>query len=275
MKYPFIDPVLIDLGLVTIYWYGAMYLFAMVVFYLLGRLRAKSDAVINTPGKVTDMLFGGMIGVIVGGRVGFFVFYGSDAFFADPLSIFRIWEGGMSFHGGLIGVLTATYIWARSQKLGYLQVTDFVAPLVPIGLGLGRIANFINTELPGRITDISLGVHFPCHAIRPYNPLCIGEYEEATRHLSSVYQAFAEGVVLFLVVWLFASRKREIGQISGVFLITAGILRATTEMFRSPDPDLGYILFDTLTMGQLLSIPVILGGIVLLLPQTRNRLGLR
>ena len=251
-----------------------MYLVAFGVFYLLGRIRVKSNPTITNTVMLSDLLFYGVFGVVLGGRVGYFVFYGPDQLLEDPLLLLRIWEGGMSFHGGLCGVLVSTYVWARKRKLGYIAVTDFVAPLVPIGLGIGRIGNFINTELPGRVTEFALGVHFPCHAVIYHNMLCIGEWESATRHVSSLYQAVTEGVILFAVVWWFSSRPRRVGFVSGVFLISAGILRLLTEMFREPDVTLGYLLFDTVTMGQFLSIPLILGGMALLLQRSRRMFGL-
>lgn len=274
MNYPIIDPIFVAVGPLTIYWYGVMYMIAFGVFFLLGRIRVKSNPTITNTAMLADLLFYGVFGVVLGGRVGYFLFYGSDQLLEDPLLLLKIWEGGMSFHGGLCGVLVTTFIYARSRKLDYLAVTDFVAPLVPIGLGIGRIGNFMNTELPGRVTEFALGVHFPCHAVSSHNMLCIGEWEAATRHISSLYQACTEGVILFVVVWWFSSRPRQVGFVSGVFLISAGILRLFTEMFREPDAMLGYLLFDTVTMGQILSIPVILGGIALLLQQSRRVFGL-
>lgn len=251
-----------------------MYLIAFGVFFLLGRIRVKSSPTITNTVMLSDLLFYGVFGVVLGGRVGYFLFYGLDQLVEDPLLLFRIWEGGMSFHGGLCGVLVSTYVWARNRKLSFLAVTDFVAPLVPIGLGIGRLGNFINTELPGRVTEFALGVHFPCHAVIYHNVLCIGEWEPATRHVSSLYQALTEGVILFAVVWWFSSRPRRVGFVSGVFLIAAGILRLLTEIFREPDVTLGYLLFDTVTMGQFLSIPLIVGGIALLLQRSRRMFGL-
>lgn len=251
-----------------------MYLLAFGVFFLLGRVRAKSNPTISSPNMVADLLFFGVFGVVLGGRLGYFLFYGMDQLLEDPLLLLKIWEGGMSFHGGLCGVLVSIYIYAHSRKLSYLAVTDFVAPLVPIGLGFGRLGNFINTELPGRATDFALGVHFPCHAVSSHNMLCIGEWDTATRHVSSLYQACTEGIILFAVVWWFSGRTRDVGFVSGVFLVSVGTLRMITELFREPDAMLGYMLFETVTMGQLLSVPVILGGIALLLRSSRHVLRL-
>ena len=261
MNYPiFLDSEIFSAGPVTIRWYGLMYVLAFVVCYLLGMYRANQAGSAFQKPVVYDIVFYGVIGAIIGGRVGYAMFYGTDLLLANPLWIFKIWEGGMSFHGGLLGVALALWIYGRRRKHHFLDVSDFMAPLVPIGLGFGRIGNYINIELPGRITDSFLGVHFPCSAVRTLNPLCFGEWETQTRHLSSLYQAAAEGVALFLIVWLFSMRHRARGAVSGVFLIAYGMLRILTECFRHPDPGLGYIASEWLTMGQLLSIPMVLFG---------------
>ena len=190
------------------------------------------------------------------------LFYHPDRLLADPLSLLRIWEGGMSFHGGLAGVLVACWLYARRTGRTLLDVTDFVAPLAPIGLGLGRIGNFLNSELPGRPTDLPIGVHFPCESIASFT--CLGEFERIARHVSSLYQAAAEGVLLFALVWLFAARPRAVGQISAVFLLGYAALRFLTEFAREPDPHLGFVAFGWMSMGQLLSLPMVAFGIVLL-----------
>ena len=173
----------------------------------------------------------------------------------------------MSFHGGFLGVLVAMVWFARATKRRFLQVCDFVAPLVPPGLGFGRLGNFANTELPGRMTDSAFGLIYPCHAdaIRAMNPLCTGTWEEFARHPSPLYQAFAEGAVLFTIVWLYSSKPRPVGAVSGLFMFGYGALRFTTEFLREPDAHLGFIALNWLTMGQLLSIPMVLFGMVLLL----------
>ena len=261
MNYPiFIDSEIFSIGPVAIRWYGVMYVLGFAVCYLLGMYRAgRVDCAIQKS-DVYDIVYYGVIGAIVGGRVGYAMFYGTDLLLANPLWIFKIWEGGMSFHGGILGVALAIWIYCRRSRHQFLDLGDFAAPLVPIGLGLGRIGNYVNIELPGRVTESFLGVYFPCPAVRAINPLCFGEWEAQARHLSSLYQAAAEGVVLFLVVWLFSIERRARGAVSGVFLITYGILRISTECFRHPDSDLGYIAFGWLTMGQLLSVPMLLLG---------------
>ena len=264
MNYPLIDSVIIELGPLAIRWYGLMYVLGFVAFYLLGKWRLRRKLTSWRAEEIADLLFYGVAGVVVGGRVGFVLFYGFDDFLRDPLWLLRVWEGGMSFHGGLIGAVLATWLYARKSSLSLFEVTDFAAPLAPIGLGLGRIGNFINAELPGRVTELSVGVHFPCASVRDLSLACFGEFESAARHVSSLYQAAAEGVVLFAAVWLFAAKPRAVGQVSGVFLLGYGVLRVVTEFAREPDANKGFVAFDWLTMGQLLSLPMILGGIALL-----------
>lgn len=277
MHYPRLDPVLIDLGALQIRWYGLMYVLAFVVCHVLATRRATiaRGSPSGSPGfsrqDVSDLVFYGVLGVILGGRAGFVLFYGFDQLLADPLWLVRIWEGGMSFHGGLIGVCGALWLFAARRGRGLFEVTDFAAPLVPVGLGLGRLGNFINTELPGRVTDSALGVHFPCPAVGDLTLTCFGQYEAAARHVSSLYQAFTEGVVLFVLVWLFSARPRTAGAVSGVFLVGYGCLRFVTEFFREPDPHLGLVGFDVLSMGQLLSLPMVAFGILLLVPRAASR----
>jgi len=264
--YPDIDPIIIALGPLAIRWYGLAYLAAFAFCWWLGNRRADQAGSGWTRQEVSDVVFYGAIGAVLGGRLGYTLFYGYELLLDDPLYILRIWEGGMSFHGGLIGTLLALWWFGRKTGRTFLQVGDFVAPLVPLGLGFGRLGNFANTELPGRATDSVFGVIYPCaaDAVRALNPLCSTEWEPFARHPSPLYQAFAEGLVLFLVVWLFSSRARPSGAVSGVFLLGYGVLRTTTEFFREPDVHLGFVALDWLTMGQLLSIPMIVIGILLI-----------
>lgn len=229
----------------------------------LGTKRARASGWSSR--EVSDIVFYGAIGAVLGGRIGYVLFYGFEQLLRDPLFVVRIWDGGMSFHGGLLGTAAALWWFGRQTQRSVLQVSDFVAPLVPIGLGLGRLGNFANTELPGRATDFALGVIYPCsaQAIRSINQLCTGTWETFARHPSPLYQAFADGLVLFVVVWFVSRRPRRLGLVSGVFLIGYGVLRFITEFFREPDSHMHFELFDWLTMGQRLSIPMVIVGILL------------
>jgi len=264
--YPDIDPIIVSLGPVAVRWYGLTYLAAFVLCWWLGNRRAdRPDSGWNRQ-EVSDLVFFGAIGAVLGGRVGYTLFYGFEQLLRDPLFILRIWEGGMSFHGGLLGCLLGLWWFGRSTGRQFLEVSDFAAPLVPLGLGFGRLGNFANTELPGRATDAVSGLVYPCaaDAIRAINPVCLGEWESFARHPSPLYQAFSEGLVLFVVIWLFSARKRPVGMVSGAFLCCYGVLRLCTEFFRQPDSHLGFIAFDWLTMGQLLSLPMFIAGILLM-----------
>jgi phosphatidylglycerol:prolipoprotein diacylglycerol transferase len=265
--YPDIDPVIVSLGPLAVRWYGLAYLAAFALCWWLGNRRADRPGSGWNRQEVSDVVFYGAIGAVLGGRIGYTLFYGFDLLRADPLYIFRIWEGGMSFHGGLLGALLALWWFGRKTGRTFLQVGDFVAPLVPLGLGFGRLGNFANTELPGRATDGIFGLVYPCaaDAVRALNPMCTGAWEPFARHPSPLYQAFAEGLLLFGIVWLFSSRPRPVGAVSGVFLLAYGVFRFCTELFREPDVHLGFVALDWLTMGQVLSIPMILVGILLLL----------
>ena len=264
MNYPLIEPILLEIGPLAVRWYGLMYLLAFLACYVLGNQRAKKHDSDWDKADVSDVIFYGVVGTIVGGRLGFVLFYAFDRFLVEPLWLFKLWEGGMSFHGGMLGVVAALWLYGRKTSRDFWRVADFAAPLVAIGLGFGRIGNFINAELPGRVTESSLGVHFPCGAVSGLNFTCFGQWDGALRHLSSLYQAFGEGVVLFMIVWLFSLRARRSGLISGMFLTGYGAIRFVTEWFREPDAAIGFIAFDWLTMGQLLSLPMIAFGILLL-----------
>lgn len=273
MNYPDLDPVALQLGPLALRWYGLMYLFGFAAFLLLGNWRARDQQRGWSPEQVWDLMFYGVFGVVVGGRLGFALFYGWETLLRDPLWVIRLWEGGMSFHGGLLGVLAATAIYAVKKKRAFLSVTDFAAPLVPLGLGFGRLGNFVNAELPGRVTDLPLGVHFPCDAVRGLSVSCYGQYEAVARHVSSLYQAATEGLLLFALLWWYARKPRAAGQVSGLFLLGYGGLRLATEFVREPDPDKGFVAFGWLTMGQALSLPMaVLGAALLCSAALRERL---
>lgn len=262
MKYYDIDPVALDLGLIQIHWYGLMYLLAFLVAYLLARYRVNSQMYSYQwqLKQVEDLIFYGALGVILGGRLGYILFYQFSAFLADPIMIFKVWQGGMSFHGGLIGVIIAMLLFAKRANKGFFEITDFVAPLVPLGLGFGRIANYINGELWGKITTSSYGVYALDH-----------NGQLVSRYPSQLYEAFLEGLVLFIILWLYSAKKRPRMAVSAVFLIGYGFFRFLVEFVRTPDAHIGYLAWDWLTMGQVLSVPMILLGIILLILAYQNK----
>lgn len=251
LKYPQIDPVAISIGPLDIRWYGIMYLLGFLAGFLLLKMRANKPNSGWTTEQVSDLIFYGAMGVILGGRIGYVLFYNFSGFLDDPLSLFQVWNGGMSFHGGLLGVMVAVWLFARNTQKHYWDVLDFGAPIVPIGLGLGRIGNFIGGELVGRVTDGPWGMVFP-HA------------GELPRHASQLYQASLEGVALFAILWIFSSKPRPRYAVSGLFALFYGIFRFVAEFAREPDAHLGFIAFDWLTMGQLLSLPLMALGVLLL-----------
>ena len=265
LSYPEIDPVALSLGPLKVHWYGLMYLLAFASVWLLGRHRASRPGSRWDNRMVDDVVFYGVIGTILGGRLGYMLFYGFDQLVANPLSALRIWEGGMSFHGGLIGVLVALWLFGRNRGVGFWQVTDFVAPLVPPGLFAGRIGNFVNGELWGRPTDSLWGMRVPCEKLGDYcRGLPPGTEWSPPLHASQLYQAVLEGIALFLILWLFSARSRPTMAVSGLFLLCYGIFRFLVELVRLPDAHIGYLAFDWVTMGQVLTLPMILFGVLLL-----------
>jgi phosphatidylglycerol:prolipoprotein diacylglycerol transferase len=246
MNFPDIDPVALSLGPLQIHWYGLMYLFGFVGVWLLGRYRSERYG--WTSDEVEDLLFYGAIGVILGGRIGYILFYDLANYIEQPLNIFKVWQGGMSFHGGLIGVILAFWYFAKKTNRSFFAVSDFIAPFVPIGLFCGRIGNFINGELWGNVSDVPWAVVFPTGG-----PLA--------RHPSQLYEAFLEGIILFIILWFFSQRMRPLGAISGLFLVGYGLFRFLVEFVRVPDEQLGHLAFGWLTMGQILSSPMILLGL--------------
>ncbi len=261
LVYPQIDPVALSLGPLKVHWYGLMYLLAFGAGYGLALWRIRRPGSGWTADMLSDLLFYIAMGVILGGRLGYVVFYGFDRLLDDPLWALRVWEGGMSFHGGLLGVLIAVALFCRQYQKPWFNMMDFVAPLVPTGLLFGRIGNFIGGELWGRpVIDPA----YPYGMIFPH-------VDNLVRHPSQLYEAALEGLVLFVLLWWYSAKPRPRMAVSGLFLIGYGAARFTVEFFRQPDADKGYILFDWMTMGQILTTPMILGGLVLMLLAYRNQ----
>jgi phosphatidylglycerol:prolipoprotein diacylglycerol transferase len=253
LSYPDIDPVALDLGVVQIRWYGISYVAAILLGWWLLHRRVLARETGWTTQHVADLIFYCTIGIIVGGRVGEVLFYNLPYFLSDPLSILRIWEGGMSFHGGLVGVMLAGWWYGRSVGRGFFDTADLLTPVVPIGLGFGRLANFVNGELWGTPSSLPWAMIFP-------DPRAGG----IPRHPSQIYEALLEGLVLFTVLWWFSSRPRPAPAVFGLFLFLYGIFRFSVEFVRAPDPHIGYLAGDWLTMGQVLSAPMILFGLLCL-----------
>lgn len=270
LKFPEIDPVMFSIGPVSLHWYGMMYLVGFVfALWLANRRAAKPNSGWNK-NEVETLLYVGFVGVFIGGRLGYVLFYNLPVFLNDPLYLFKVWDGGMSFHGGLIGVICAMIWFAKRTKRKFFQVADFVAPLIPFGLGLGRIGNFINGELWGRVTlDTPWAFLFPSSRSEDLQLVAqdpttllpiIQEYGVLPRHPSQLYEMLLEGVVLFIILNIFVRKNRPVGSVSGLFLIGYGAFRIIVEFFRQPDAQLG--LFGGVSMGQILSIPMILLGII-------------
>lgn len=251
LTYPDLNPVALELGPLKIHWYGVMYLLGFIGGWWLGRVRAKKPGSGWNPGEIGDLLFYIALGVVLGGRLGYILFYGFESFLDNPLIVFYINQGGMSFHGGLLGVLIAMWFYGRKTQRTFFQVTDFIAPLIPVGLFTGRIGNFINAELWGKTTDVPWGMVFPGAGDLP-------------RHPSMLYEALLEGIVLFIILWWFSARPRPVRAVSGLFLLCYGLFRFAVEFVRIPDEHIGYLALDWLTMGQILSAPMILFGLLLL-----------
>lgn len=252
IAYPDIDPVAFSLGPVNVHWYGIMYLIGFAAGWWLGRVRAKDPRTDWSGAMVDDLLFYIALGIIVGGRLGYVLFYDFARFAGDPSMLIKIWQGGMSFHGGLIGVILAMMWYARTRGRPFFAVADFVAPLVPPGIAFGRIGNFINGNLWGAPSDVPWAMVFP-------NPRAGG----VPRHPTQLYESLLEGVALFIIVWVYSRHPRPTMAVSGVFLAGYGVFRFIIEFVRVPDEHIGYLAFDWVTMGQVLSTPMIVAGIVL------------
>ncbi|MGN6315033.1 prolipoprotein diacylglyceryl transferase [Trinickia sp.] len=280
--HPNFDPIAIHFGPLAVRWYGLMYLVGFVLAVVIARLRLRLPHVAAqgwTTKDIDDILFYGVLGTILGGRLGYVLFYKADYYLAHPLDVFKVWQGGMSFHGGFLGVTLAMVLFAYQRKRTWLQVTDFVAPMVPTGLAAGRLGNFINGELWGRVTDPSapwammfqnasgddalwLASH-PQLAAKWHLAEIFARYRMLPRHPSELYEIALEGVTLFLVLWFFTRKPRPVGAASAIFLIGYGLARFTVEFAREPDDFLGLLALG-LSMGQWLSLPMIIAGIAML-----------
>jgi phosphatidylglycerol:prolipoprotein diacylglycerol transferase len=251
--HPQFDPIVFSIGPLAVRWYGLMYVIGFVAYIALGKWRVRHGLGNGlTERDVDDMLIYGVIGTILGGRLGYVLFYKPEHYFHNPLEIFQIWTGGMSFHGGFIGVMLGVALFCGLRKRRWLTTMDFIAPMAPIGLGAGRIGNFINGELPGRPTDLPWGMWFPQT-----------DREPIARHPSQLYQFAGEGIVLFILLWWYARKPRPAGAVSGLFLVGYGTVRFLEEFARQPDDFLGLLALG-LSMGQWLSLPMILAGLVMM-----------
>lgn len=273
--HPQFDAVAVHLGPLAVRWYGLMYLIAFALFLLLGRYRAKTRPDLGWSYKdLDDLLFWGVLGVVLGGRLGYVIFYKPMYYLQHPLEILQVWQGGMSFHGGFLGVLFALWLFGRKTGRSFLQVGDFVGPLVPTGLAAGRIGNFINGELWGRVTapDAWWAMIFPQAreadiaqaAGNPELMQMIAQYGGLPRHASQLYQFALEGLSLFLILWLFSRKPRPVGAVSALFLIGYGSFRFIAEFGREPDSFLGLLAFN-FSMGQWLSLPMVLAGVAMMI----------
>lgn len=257
ITYPSFNPIAFSLGPIAVHWYGIMYLLGFLIAWALAKWRVKHYHLPWTSEAIGDLIFFSAVGVIVGGRLGYLLFYDTSQLWTHPLDIFKIWEGGMSFHGGFLGVILAVYLFARKFKKPFWNVADFLIPLVPLGLAAGRMGNFINGELWGRVSDVPWAMIFPRAGVEP-------------RHPSQLYEFGLEGLVLFLFIWWYAKKPRPNGAVSAVFFVGYAVCRFVVEFFREPDSQLGFIAFDWLTMGQLLSIPMFIIGVLLYIYARKN-----
>lgn len=252
LVYPQIDPVAIAIGPLKIHWYGLMYLIGIGAAWWLASRRLPRFAPTWSRDTLSDLVFWCACGVVLGGRVGYVLFYNFQQFLADPLWLLRVWEGGMSFHGGFLGVMLACWWFGKRHGKSLFELLDFIAPLVPIGLGAGRVGNFINAELWGKPTDLPWAMVFPVWS----------DPAQLPRHPSQLYQFALEGLLLFVLLWLYARRPRRRGEVSAVFLVGYGLMRFIAEYFREPDAHLGLLQMG-LSMGQWLSLPMVLAGSLL------------
>ncbi len=278
------DPVFLSIGPISIHWYGITYLIGFAFYYLLGTYRLKHYPSSWNSEQLSDFLFFAAIGIIAGGRVGWVLFYNDTSLLDDPLLLFRVWEGGMSFHGGLAGVLLAMLYFKRKSQKTFFEISDFIAPLVPTGILSVRLGNFINGELWGRLTQQPWAMLFPDSLpvhLQPGNMEAQqwqdlyqqGHLDAFARHPSALYEAFGEGLVTFIIVWYVAKWAKKRGTVSAAFLLSYGIARFIVEFFREPDANRGFIAFDWMTMGHILTLPLIGFGLWILLRKQQQSVG--
>ncbi len=279
LAFPQFDPVIFSIGPVSLHWYGLMYLVGFVFAMWLATRRANKPGSGWKKEEVENLLYLGFLGVFLGGRLGYVFFYNLPLFLDNPLYLFKVWDGGMSFHGGLLGVIAVMLIFARRTKRSFFQVADFIAPLIPFGLGAGRLGNFINGELWGRVApDFPLAMLFPGSRgedlelvnSHPEWQSLLSTYGVLPRHASMLYELALEGIVLFIILNLFIRKSRPMGAVSGLFLICYGIFRIIIEFFRQPDAQLG-LFGGVISMGQILSIPMVLAGAIMMIWAYRRR----
>jgi len=249
--YPHINPVAIKIGVLKIHWYGLMYLFSFIIGGLLMKIRVQTFKLGWSNEQLLDLIFYGAVGVVLGGRIGYILFYNLSYYLQNPLHMAEVWDGGMSFHGGMLGVFLAVLYWCKKYKQRFFFITDFIAPVIPIGLAAGRLGNFINGELWGRVTDVPWAMIYPQAGPQP-------------RHPSELYEFMLEGVVLFIVLWIYSSRRPPRMAVSGAFMLGYGVFRFVCEYFRQPDAQLGFVAFGWMTRGQELCIPMMIIGLLLL-----------
>ena len=278
LTYPEPDPVLFSIGSLKIHWYGFMYLISLAGGWALARWRVRRNPALGWKGsELDDLLFYIALGVVVGARIGYILFYDLQHVLEDPLRILRVWEGGMSFHGGLLGVILAMWLFGRKHGRSFFNIADFIAPIVPLGLFAGRIANFINAELWGAPTDLSIGMQVRCGLSANAQALCerVGTSADGLMsvpvHASQLYEAALEGAVLFLILWFYSAKPRPAMSVSGLFLLGYGIFRFLIEFVRMPDAHIGYLAGGWLTLGMLLTLPMIAGGALLLVLAANRR----
>jgi phosphatidylglycerol:prolipoprotein diacylglycerol transferase len=257
MQFPHIKPYIFKIGTLEVRWYGFMYILGFFAAYLIAVADAKRKKLPLTKDDIADLIFALAVGLIVGARLWYALFYNTSYYLANPLKVFAVWEGGMSFHGGLVGCVIAALYFSRKKKIGFFQIADLITPAAPIGLGLGRLGNFINGELYGRVTDVPWGIVFPTGGPLP-------------RHPSQLYESILEGPVLFFILWLVRRSQAPTGVVLWVFLTGYGLFRSFVELFREPDQQLGFF-FGTFTMGQLQSLPLVIIGVTMIVISYRRK----